>query len=207
VYFPQYGWIEFEPTPSQAVITHEGAPAPATEVPTPAPTKDPGAEPSPTEDTSHRGQPLTAPTGNDSSGGFNLPFGPVGGSFLIAGVLAALAAVLFLLPFSPFKRKQAGASAGFYYTRMLFWSKLLRAGPAPHQTPFEYSESLAREVPGTGLYTRTIARAYVRERFGRESLDMSERNSLGHAYAALKARLWKSLPGRQLRRSLGSKRK
>ncbi|MEO8284970.1 MAG: transglutaminaseTgpA domain-containing protein [Chloroflexota bacterium] len=203
VYFPKYGWIEFEPTPSQAVITHEENSGPSAETPSPEPTADAALSPTPTEAPDRNPKPpLTTDT---TSGGSGISFGPVGGGLLLAGVVAAVVALLFFLPFSPFRRKRLPGSARFYYQRMLFWSKLLRAGPASHQTPYEFGESLAREVPGTGLFTRSIARAYVRERFGRESLDTNERRTLSEAYTTLRSRLWRSLPARRIRRMLSRK--
>jgi len=198
VYFPQYGWINFEPTPSQAVITHEEPKSGATEVPTPAPTDD-GPTPSPTDGAIDKTLRPPSNPPNVGSGGFSIPGGAAGG-LLIAGAVAAVIALLFFMPFSPFGKRRSAASAKFYYGRMLFWSRLLRAGPSPHQTPFEYSEALAREVPGSGLYARTIARAYVRERFSRNPLELHERRTLRDAYDSLRARLWRNVPGRQVRR-------
>jgi transglutaminase-like putative cysteine protease len=198
VYFPKFGWIEFEPTPSQAVITHS-APAESTDVPTPEPTVGARLSPTPFDDNGEPHQPVPSTT-DGSSGGFNLPFGAAGGALLVASIVAALAALLFFLPASPLSRTRTPGNARFYYARMLFWSRLLRAGPAAHQTPYEYGEALSREVQGIGPYARTIARAYVRERFSREPLDLGERRTLRQTYDTLRSRLWKSLPGRQVRR-------
>jgi hypothetical protein len=170
--------------------------------PTAEPTASAAASPSPADNGQDPHPPLPPPGGGGASGGFDLPFGPVGGGLLLAGAVIAVIALLFFFPFSPLGRKRQPGSARFYYARMLFWSRLLKAGPAPHQTPYEYSEALAREVQGTGLYARTIARAYVRERFGRDPLETGERRSLGLAYHSLRTRLWRSMPGRQLRRVL-----
>jgi transglutaminase-like putative cysteine protease len=201
VYFPQYGWIEFEPTPSQAVIAHNGEPPAPTAVPTVQSTALPDKDASPTVDRSHNQS--APPTTSGSSGSLGLPGGPFGSVLLVAAALAIGWALLYAFPFSPLNRRRKLFNARYYYGRMLFWSRLLRAGPAPHQTPFEYSESLAREVPGTGLHTRAIARAYVREQYGRDPLGTRERTAVRQSYDALKARLWRSLPGRQVRRLLG----
>ena len=80
------------------------------------------------------------------------------------------------------------------------WSRLLHLGPAVHQTPYEFSETLAREVPGTSLFTRSIARAYVRERYGKAALDSGERVNIHRSWDSLRARLLRRVPGRQLRR-------
>lgn len=200
VYFPHYGWIEFEPTPSQAVISHDAAPTPSASDPTPAPTQAAQATPTVANKGDGKSDPPSTPS-NPTVGGIQLPGGPFGGGLLLVAAVAVV--LLFVLPASPLRRKRKPGSARFYYARMLFWSKLLRAGPSPHQTPYEFSESLSREVPGASPFARTIARAYVRERFGRDGLDNNERRTLHNAYDSLRARLWRSLPGRQLRRKLG----
>jgi transglutaminase-like putative cysteine protease len=197
VYFPRYGWIEFEPTPSQAVITHQedGTAEPA--IPTPLPTIGPDVSPTPRDLDRDVNEASRGQNNAPGAGTINFPGGGFG--LLVAAAVGAVLLGLFFLPVSPLARNRAPASAGYYYQRMLLWSKLLRAGPAPHQTPFEYSESLSREVPGTTLFTRTITRAYVREQFGKDKLAADERRSVNGAYQSLRGKLIKSLPGRRLR--------
>jgi transglutaminase-like putative cysteine protease len=203
VYFPTYGWIEFEPTPSQAVVVHEALdPTQPLSPPTVAPTLPAAPSPTATED---EGEVATRPRADGAAAG-GLDF--VGNPWVWAGAAVVVLGVgLFLfLPQSPLSRgKRRPGNAGFYYRRMLFWSKLLRAGPAAHQTPYEFSESLSREVQGTSLFARTIARAYVRERFSKDGLDQAERKHVGTAYDSLRARLLRSVPGRQVRRILRRK--
>ncbi|MEO5952208.1 MAG: transglutaminase-like domain-containing protein, partial [Chloroflexia bacterium] len=197
VYFPSYGWINFEPTPSQAVVIHDGT-QPVQPSPTPAvePTKGPAATPTVRDD--GHDKTIPPPSTGNTSGGFDI----VGNGWVWVGAAAALLGVGFFMfmPQSPFNRRRTPGNAGFYYRRMLFLSKLMRAGPAPHQTPYEFSESLSREVPGTSLYSRTIARAYVREQFSKDGLDVSERKNVNGAYENLRGKLLKSLPARQVRR-------
>ncbi len=196
VYFPSYGWIEFEPTPSQAVIV----PGLTAQEPTPAPTKDsgPAMTPTPLQDRDHDPGVVPPSATDTTTGGVDLTGNPWA---WVAAVAVMLGVGLFLfLPQSPLGRRRRPGTARFYYYRMLFWSRLLRAGPAPHQTPYEFSESLSREVPGTSLFARTIARAYVRERFGRDRLDTSERKTVGTAYDRLRVKLLRSMPARQMRR-------
>jgi hypothetical protein len=199
VYFPTYGWVAFEPTPSQAVIEHD--------VPQPQPTIAPTAEategplPSPTPSDGHDLGNVTPPSVTPTGGsGLGVPGGPWGWGAL--GLAALGIGLFFFFPASPFKRRRANASAGFYYKGMLFWAKLLRAGPAPYQTPYEFSESLSRDVPGTSIFARTIARAYVREQFGRDPLDSAERRNVNVAYTGLRTRLVRQWPRRRVRRIL-----
>jgi transglutaminase-like putative cysteine protease len=204
VYFPQYGWIEFEPTPSQAVITHQEDPLGGLDLPTPEPTTGPEVSPTPRDMDRDVNEASRGVNNTPGTGTLQFPGGGFG--LLVAAAVGAVLLALFFLPASPLRRNRQFANAGFYYQRMLLWSKLLRAGPAAHQTPFEYSESLAREVPGTSLFTRTITRAYVREQYGRDSLGTDEKRTLNNAYQSLRGKLLKSLPGRRLR-SLTRKRR
>lgn len=195
VYFPGYGWIQFEPTPSQAVITTEvqGTPAPA--VPTPDLT--PAATPSPNTPRDQGLSGAIKPSNNGGSGPLSgVPFGIIGGLVALAAVVVALT----LWAPVPWRKRRSAAAAGFYYGKMLWWARLLRISPALYQTPYEFSESLAREVPGTSLFTRTIARAYVRERFGRGMLQPDEKSSAYRAWASLRGRLLRTMPARQFGR-------
>jgi hypothetical protein len=198
VYFPTYGWVAFEPTPSQAVISHDVPLAQPTAMPTVVPTEGPQASATPNDGHAIINQP--PPTAGSTTGGFSVPGG--GWGWGVLGFAALGAGLFFFLPASPFKKRRARANAGFYYKGMLFWARLLRAGPAPHQTPYEFSEALARDVPGTSPYARTIARAYVREQFGRDPLDSDERRNVSTAYRGLRTRLARHWPRRRVRRIL-----
>jgi transglutaminase-like putative cysteine protease len=204
VYFPGYGWIEFEPTPSQAVITRQ---------------IDNSVVEEPTVESAPLGTPSSVPlsdrglddqqTQQNTGGGLGnlgLPFGAAGGGALLLS-LVAVAALVAWLPIMPWRRKQPPASPTVYYGKMLKWSRFLRVAPAAHQTPYEFSESLAREIPGTSLFARMIARAYVRERYSREPLPSAERASVLRAWDSLRARMWRRMPGRQLMSLFRRKRK
>ena len=202
VYFPGYGWIQFEPTPSQPVASRE------IELPE-APTPFADAEPQPSitaalpDPDRGLGEDENQPPPADGGGSF-LGFGGPGGGWLwlgIAGVVAGLATVFYVR-----RRPTVAANPGFYYSRMISMSRLLRLGPSSHQTPYEFSETLGREFPGTSGLARTISRAYVRERFSPRTPDPGERQAAQRAWDALRRRLVRSFPARQLR-GLISRRK
>src|SRR5207237_603988 len=117
-------------------------------------------------------------------------------AIVLAGVLGLLA---IWLPGLPWKRRGA-ASAGHYYARMLSWARWLRLGPASYQTPYEFADNFAREIPGSATFARNITRAYVRERFSRTRPSPDERASLGKAWDSLRASLVRSWPARQVTR-------
>ncbi len=111
VYFPGYGWVEFEPTPAYSVFTYpEGAQAqPGTGGPAPAPQAEAGAGLSPVV---WIGAPL--------------------------GLVAVLWAAFFWVRSRRLKPAQAGALAEQAYLqarRELAWAGL---AAAPSQTPLEY---------------------------------------------------------------------
>ncbi|MEO6457639.1 MAG: transglutaminaseTgpA domain-containing protein [Chloroflexia bacterium] len=199
VYFPGYGWINFEPTPSEAVVTRETAESSI--IPEPTPNAAIEEKPNLREEEEARNleekrqqeeAAAAAAARVDTTGG------AFGGGLLVLAVVSLAAALLFL-PFSPLRRKSP-TTAIAYYGRMLRWARLGRLGPAAHQTPFEFSEALSREVRGTSVFTRAIARAYVRERFGGRPLGPAEQATLNKSWDSLRKRLWRKVPVQHLGR-------
>jgi transglutaminase-like putative cysteine protease len=199
VYFPGYGWTEFEPTPSQTTIERDGGtglpavlPEPLPTASVAVPTRDPNDdEPDPRRPTPVPSTPVIATSSNDSGGPSVLLL--LGGVFLL-GLLAIL-----LLALRSWKRTRTPGMASSYYGRMLSWARVLRIRPGSHQTPYEFTEALAREVPGTSLLVRRITRAYVRERYAPPSQDLTERTGADSAWRSLWPRLLRYLPARHLR--------
>jgi hypothetical protein len=205
VYFPGFGWIEFEPTPSQPAVQQGQLEALPTVETTPGPPVDPDLP-----DVDRAGaRNLDDQSQLGGGGGFGAT---TGGRALGVGLLLMFAAAFVLvmsgrwvvLPW--LRRRAAAGNASEYYGRMLRWARLLGIGPAAYQTPYEFSESVAREVPGTSLFTRSIARAYVRERFGRAELEASDRLSILRAWDSLRGRFVRALPARQLKRAYRRKK-
>ena len=189
VYFPRYGWIEFEPTPSQAVISR-----PETDRP-------PGVQPSPSVpydpiDVSERDpDPFNDPTpqAGGLTGGFagfldsNGP-GAIGGGLALFGVVAF--GFIWLLRRRARQRALAAgittASGATYYERLLrlaWWAGLR---PQPSATPFEFAEVVGQEVPTSRPYVRSIVRAYVHERFGRRKLSVVDQIQLERAWGEVR---------------------
>ncbi|HKP51528.1 MAG TPA: transglutaminaseTgpA domain-containing protein [Chloroflexia bacterium] len=202
VYFPGYGWIEFEPTPSQAVITHDPLTGTDGGLPTPEPTVD-ASTPTPVIDDNERPKPAT-PTPVGATGA-----GTTGGSggWTAPIILGAVVVLGGLVIFLSYRRRRTPSTASSYYGKMLSWARWLRIRPVAHQTPYEFTESLAREVPGTSLLARRITRAYVKERYSRPADDLSERSNADSAWRSLKPRLLRYVPVRQLRLSRRRRRR
>ncbi|MEA2573147.1 MAG: hypothetical protein QOH93_445 [Chloroflexia bacterium] len=202
VYFPGYGWIQFEPTPSQPVAGREIEPAVE-----PTRVGEEAAQPTVTialPDPAHgTGEDQLQPAQGD--GGSFFGFGGPGGGWI--GLAFAGLAVGLVLVFFVRRRPSTAANPGVYYSKMLSMSRLLRLGPSSHQTPYEFSESLGREFPGSSGLARTISRAYVRERFSPRPTEPSERQAVQKAWDSLRGRLVRSLPARQLRGIRSRRRK
>jgi transglutaminase-like putative cysteine protease len=162
VYFPEYGWIEFEPTPAQSVVSRNPD-EPSVEEPIAEETPEPSFTPDDPRD--GRPEPTPVAPGNTSeSGGSGSGAGALW-PWLVAGTMAAALAGGLL-----FYRRNLNAGkldVAHYYGRMVRWARLLRLRPQPYQTPYEFTESLVREVPGAAPFARQITRAYVRGRYAR----------------------------------------
>jgi hypothetical protein len=165
VYFPEYGWIEFEPT---------------------------GADP--INDRSPSSQSLAGGAANDRGGrGAQMPFDggeydpsdeealrrllgrgnvPFWERIGLGGWLALSLSVVCLGAVASFsirrRRQTEGLSvAERVYSDLVQWAmRLLRVRPLGHQTPHEYAGEVAGAVPKRRSEIERIADLYVQERFG-----------------------------------------
>ncbi len=163
VFFPGYGWVEFEPTSAQPVIVRP-SPREDQQGPRNIPHEEEDAERlGDREDMFGRGTYVPAPTPTPE------PFLNRVGRFSgwILGLLAlAILAVALLV--SRRRRQMAGYSvAEWTYDSLVSWvRRLFGLSPLAHQTPHEYAVAvngaLGREQPAVDQ----IADYYVQERFG-----------------------------------------
>ena len=107
----------------------------------------------------------------------------------VLGVAVLGVGLFFFLPASPFKKRQRKRE------RRDFTTKGCCSGRGSsvqdlRRTKLRTSSAkrLARDVPGTSLFARTIARAYVREQFGRDPLESAERRNVNIAYNGLRSK-------------------
>ncbi len=177
VFFPGYGWVEFEPTSILPSISRgeeafgEGG---AQE------------EMSLEEDIFFSGEEFfekenffaTPPGG----AGFSLatyvrPAGYSLAGLLLLFLLALLAWWLSLVFVSPSHRPYVG---------MLRLGWLARRGLKPQQTPNEYAETLSGALPPYTQEIRTITDSYAKTRYGSKSLTEEEQQGLRKAWAKLR---------------------
>ncbi len=197
VFFPRYGWVEFEPTASQPLIER---PERAPEAPDAGGSLPPGAAPTgtpPVEDPLlRRGddiEPLELPSAS--------PVSPWVGALLAAAVLLiAIAAGVQV------RRRSAAGGLGMIerlYDRLLRWAARLGIALSPARTPYEEATIIAAMVPEGAPYILEIAEAYVHERFSRRPLALEKRGAAEQSWRQLRPALWK----RWLRRWLSLSRR
>lgn len=163
VYFPGYGWIEFEPTPSQPTIERRvGGDEPGGGTSRPAPSPGVSGEESlgadillPPED-SPLDLPGPARPASSGSRGLARPAAVV----LLVGLLAGLGWQLR-------RRWQALRPAERLYLRLQWLATAVGLGPEASQTPLEFGRALAARLGPGGERVPAIVLLYVRERFGR----------------------------------------
>jgi transglutaminase-like putative cysteine protease len=186
VFFPSYGWVEFEPTTSQEPLLRLE--------------ENPGAQPGQPEPST--GDSNTAGGGaQDSAGlpvgaGSGLEDGPsaqdgalaAGGAWpWIVALAVGLAGALFLIRYRSLGmlESEVGGAVGRLhslrwwaatparrtYGSMVRWGRWLGISLGPAGTPLEQAEALARLLPESGAAARTIAEAYASERYGSHAVD------------------------------------
>jgi transglutaminase-like putative cysteine protease len=188
VFFPTYGWIEFEPTASQPLIPRP-LPAPksaATPAPTSPDTGDirprPSREPNEPED--------IGPIGG--GGAFRRPVGAwVWVLAAIAAFLAGLFAAILI-----FERRGLGglSHTAQMYARLLRFAGWLRVRWRDSQTPHERGLAFAEAVPDASQLILQVTDNYTREQY---SLTPPANEFTEKAWREMSPRLW--LAGLRLR--------
>jgi transglutaminase-like putative cysteine protease len=194
VYFPGAGWVEFEPTPAQSVITRPETEASALASPTPYVPLTPAAPPT----RINRAEEET-PTPVGGGANANTPQGAGGvgwgGVIFLIGLLSLAGVVVG----RSWIERQAVASGRLvlggtqYYERLIKLAWWIGLRPRSSDTPYEFAKQLSKEVPGAGAQVTSIVGAYVRERFGQHQPDRVEQQELAQAWAALRNRLLRRL--------------
>ncbi len=172
VYFPGYGWVEFDPTGGsvgQQVPLPSGSVGPAT----PRPSLDVSSTrpPLPT------GGAVPTPPTNDTGTGIG-PFIAIA-LILLVGVGALAFAAYRRAPNRPMHPDQAWGSLAGLAARF-------GLGPRPSQTVYEYAGALGDEVPTARVELTTIARAKVEVAYGRRDLGPDRLQRIAQAYHRLR---------------------
>ncbi len=176
-YFPDYGWVPFEPVYVLDIFLRGGPTDEEEEgelagVPRPMEAGDPPG--------------LGEDVGSLSPGGF-IGGVPVWGIVLL---LAFIATLLLLLVGSVRFWFSRGLSSLNYpslvYMKMGRLASLGGLGPRPSYTPTEYGEALATEMDVTEGHVEHIAEAYVQSRYNNQPSSREDEESLAEAWRSLR---------------------
>lgn len=197
VYFPDIGWVRFDPTPGDQLRRYQQQ---ATRLPEGDPLASPGpfetVAPDDASESEIPGeQPSASPSasGSLSSGGDD---SAVWSTLSMAGGLAAalLVAVAGLLLVR--LRRLPEDDGGLAYRRIVSLAARLGYGPHPSQTEYEYAASLSRSLPAMRDDLYVVARARVETTYGRRRVEGEQRAILRRAYARIRTALlrlsWRS---------------
>jgi transglutaminase-like putative cysteine protease len=186
VYFPGYGWIEFEPTGGEPALIRPRS-----------------QEPDDPDSAANQNRPFfdrdTDILPDDFERRFDIIMPtPEPETFLqkvarlgpIALIVAALATILALVLVILRRRQIAGLSvAERVYEDLVAWvRRLLRIEPLAHQTPNEFAGVVAQQVPKGQSAVEQIASLYVRERFSGNPVSGGDAES---AWSEARSAIWR----------------
>jgi len=186
LFFPGYGWIEFEPTSSQPLPTRlEGSfaslsPGVAGAIATQRREAEDKFEPD-----EKGADDVGASTGSTAQR--NTWYAPVR-TALLASLTAFLGAALLAFGWWGFSlRNLQTATRAFLQMHLL--GRLMGVPQAPHQTPLEYGESLASAFEPNQDQVRRLVALYVKQRFSRGGLTEAEGREVDALWPGLRTKL------------------
>lgn len=181
VYFPGFGWQQFEPTPPEA-IEFGGELAGAAD-------SRGGIDADFVEGEFLEDQSASVPVGVAATGG-----GGFSQTLLAALALAGLllAALTFVYHRAWWRLSNLDRTAELY-GKMTRLGVLLGTPQRPHQTPLEYGRALARRMPSYAWAVLDISEAYTTYRYSPWRVSMSQRMHAEHAWGRLRGALIRRL--------------
>jgi transglutaminase-like putative cysteine protease len=198
-YFPQYGWIEFEPTPSELPFDRAEAANPDGTNPDGTPRNPNGREDSGglagrdnEPDPGIGGVDDTPP---DVSGSLSRPVDPRPGLAVLSAMLLAL--FIALVRFEMRFRGLGTIDSAWGKTRLL--GSYAGHAALPSQTPYEYADKMGREIPDVHEPMRTIAHARVQDRYAPMGATDAERDAAAAAWRRIARIFVTLLPTRIIR--------
>jgi transglutaminase-like putative cysteine protease len=179
VYFPNYGWIPFDPTGgpiNQPTLLAPGSSA----APTPSSLPSASASiPGGNQDVTARPRPGGGAGGTTPTDGGSGLLIPVGGG-LVGGFVLVL---LFI------RRPRRPDSAQAVYRSVVRLASRLGYRPLATQTVYEYTDMLAKVVPAARGPLETVATAQVEVTYGRRELPMERLMALWSAQRTVRQAL------------------
>jgi len=197
VYFPRYGWIEFEPTAAQPVIMRSTEQA--NNAPFPA-----GSQPNDglPDGSDLPERPENIPIDDETFAAGSVPRSMVGGGAI--GVGAAILVGLLLFGWWGYRQiKEPADDANALYRQMVRWAGWMGIARLPWQTPYEHAAVLQHNLPGYEREIETITAEYVRDTYSRYHDAAIEARSAAQFSAVLERNLaWTRLRSEMVKRTI-----
>jgi transglutaminase-like putative cysteine protease len=194
VYFPEYGWVDFDPT-GGGVARDTSLPA-GPPVASHSPSPKPGTSLVP--DDGERDPRRTAAAGPSGAGAIG---GGITGPGLVALVAILAAAVLLLLVVVYLRRPARPAAPDAAYAMVARVAGRLGYAQRPSQTVYEYAATLTEVLPAAGPDLTLVATSKVEATYARRDLPDDRLRALGAASRRLRMRLLGLVFRRPSRRS------
>ncbi|HEY4687863.1 MAG TPA: transglutaminase domain-containing protein [Anaerolineae bacterium] len=183
VFFPNYGWIEFEPTAVQPLVSRPVSDTSQAQ-------SDPAPPPTPSVMNIDDLRQLEGAEDKLGNGSLSDVLGQAlpRSAFMLAGLLVIGTVVAIGTIYVVENRGLKGLrGTRWAYARLVRLARWLRVDVGAHQTPFEQAELLARAAPGSRNEISAITGDFVRETFGR---DESGANRARLTWRQTHLRLW-----------------
>jgi transglutaminase-like putative cysteine protease len=187
VYFPDYGWIDFEPTPKWPAHERRLLSGPGSDL-LPGRAFDTPFEEDPLDDAEDPEGPLgtglggvlgTVGRGSDSSG-----------LIIRIGIgLGAIAVLWLLLQFLWTRGLAHATPVERAYTKMSRMGTLAGIGRRPHETPFDYAMAIGAAIPSTALSADHIAQSFASGRYGGPEAGDYDEDELNRAWSTMRGPL------------------
>ena len=187
-YFPQYGWIPWEPTPDGTYFpiprgNNTGATC-ARDAEICDPSQDPNASAvNPTTKADKGALEPGSDAGLSGNGGLRVP----SPALVLPGV-GGLLMLLALLYFSVSRYLRPATAAGAW-SRTAFLARLGGMGRRPGETPFEFGRRLGEEAPETRTTARTLVEAYAQAAYAPPEVASASRARVLEAFRELRPML------------------
>jgi hypothetical protein len=191
VYFPTYGWIQFEPTASEPLLARPLAPLdPVEGGMTPEPQTS--VNPEDLQEQPPEQAQSAAPTEETALGRLSAW---LAGNWIwltaiillvVAGIAAAV--VMHRREVAFFRDSEVLARL---FTLLGLWAARLRVPWQPSQTPLERAAKFNERLPEAAPAVDTIAGLFVAQQYGRQEPEATAITSLAATWRGLQPRLWR----------------
>jgi transglutaminase-like putative cysteine protease len=192
VYFPTYGWIEFEPTANKPEIDRPKKPQAASDNPD---VGESAAEQRRRQERRNRADEMD----NEGSGTVSdyarlIWSDPRNAVLLFGGVIALLAlSTLGIRRWYRLRQIARLTLAARVYEEMLERARWLGVREARYATPLERAQAISIALPQAQCESERVASLYSRERFGARPLEVIECTALTGAWDQWRAAWWRGL--------------